>query len=264
VSTSRRGFLKGLVGAGAGAAAVGVPGCAPDSDPAPVLDAEVDAEGKVNLRVPRYPDLSRDGGAVTLRISGQVPLLVVHPSGNTFEVLDATCTHVGCPLGFDGAEVVCPCHGSRFDTQGQVLRRPATVALRHYESSYNSATETLTIDLEAGDVGFPAVVDGKLVLTFEQFPALRSPGGVVSGTPKGYGKLLFVFALEDGSYQGVDSICTHQQCTVGFNTGQGRLLCPCHGSAFDKRGQVLNPPATKKLKTFPAAADATGVTVQIA
>ncbi len=262
MSTSRRGFLKGLAGAGAGAAAVGGAGCAPNLDPAPVLDADLDAEGKVRLRVPRYPELARDGGAVTLRVPGKPPLLVVHPGGDTFSVLDATCTHEGCPLGFEGGEVVCPCHGARFDTEGTVLVRPATVGLKKYKSSYSRATETLTIDLAAGDEGFPAVTDGKLVLTFERFPELRTPGGVVSGTPQGYGKLLFVFALEDGSYQAVDSFCTHQGCSVGYNAGQGRLVCPCHGAAFDKRGRVLNPPATRPLKAFTTTADATGVTVQ--
>lgn len=265
MSTSRRGFLKGLAGAGAGAAAaVGAPGCAPDLDPAPVLDTDAPVDGKVSLRVPRYPDLARDGGAVTLRVPGQAPLLVTHPGGDTFAVLDATCTHVGCPLGFQGGEVVCPCHGSRFDTEGNVLVRPATVGLKKYTSSYNRATEVLTIDLVAGDEGFPAVVDGKLVLTFERFPELRSPGGVVSGTPQGYGKLLFVFALEDGTYKAVDSICTHQRCSVNFNAGQGRLVCPCHGSTFDKRGKVLSLPAQRDLATFTAMADADAVTVQIA
>ncbi len=263
MSTSRRGFLKGMAGAGAGVAAVGGTGCAPDLDPSPVLDADVDAEGKVALRVPRYPDLARDDGSVTLRVPGHAPLLVVHPGGDTFAVMDATCTHVACPLGFQNGEVVCPCHGSRFNTEGQVLVRPATVGLKKYTSSYNRATETLTIDLVAGDEGFPSVTDGTLVLSFERFPELRTPGGVVSGTPQGYGKLLFVFALEDGSYRGVDSTCTHQGCAVGYNTGQGRLVCPCHGAAFDKQGRVLNGPATRPMKTFPTTADATAVTVQL-
>lgn len=262
MSTSRRGFLKGLVGAGA--AAVGASGCAPDVEPSPVLDVPAPEDGRVVLRVPRYPDLARDDGSVTLRVPGHPPLLVVHPSGGDFAVLDATCTHVGCPLGFKEGDVVCPCHASRFDTRGQVLQRPATVPLKAYSASYDSATETLTIDLLAGDEGFPSVSDGQLVLTFEQFPELRTPGGVVSGTPRGHGRLLFVFALEDGSYGAVDSICTHQHCAVRYEEGRGQLLCPCHGSAFDKRGQVTRSPASLPLQTFPATADADAVTVQLA
>lgn len=265
MSTSRRGFLKGLAGAGAGAAAVGaMPACAPRIDPAPVLDVEAPVNGKLDLRVPRYPDLSVEGGAVTLRIPGRDNVLVVHPSGNTYAVMDATCTHVGCPLGFVEGDVVCPCHASRFDLKGQVIQEPAKVNLQTYSATYNTATETLTIDFAAGQAGFPSVVNGQLVLPFSQFPELKTPGGVVSGVPQGYGKKLFIFAEDDGSYLGVDSICTHQSCAVNYDASAKGLLCPCHGSAFDKRGQVTNPPATRPLKTFTATADANGVTVQIA
>ncbi|HEY5657887.1 MAG TPA: Rieske 2Fe-2S domain-containing protein, partial [Myxococcota bacterium] len=30
-----------------------------------------------------------------------------------------------------------------------------------------------------------------------------------------------------------------------------RFACPCHGSAFDVRGDVLNPPAPRALDLFP-------------
>ena len=37
------------------------------------------------------------------------------------------CTHMNCPLEWNGAEQVwdCPCHGSRFDVDGQVISGPA-------------------------------------------------------------------------------------------------------------------------------------------
>lgn len=38
-----------------------------------------------------------------------------------------TCTHMGCIPNFNTSEnaFVCPCHGSKFDIQGNVLRGPA-------------------------------------------------------------------------------------------------------------------------------------------
>src|SRR3546814_6589950 len=42
-----------------------------------------------------------------------------------------TCTHMGCTLHWNGAETSwdCPCHGSRFATDGGVLNGPAVEPL---------------------------------------------------------------------------------------------------------------------------------------
>lgn len=265
MSSSRRDFFKKVLGTGAVVA--GLPACAPDIDPAPVLDVPTPGEdGIVALVVQRYPDLSRTGGAVTLRFpggSGQENLLVVHPSADTYAVLSATCTHVGCPMGFDGTEAVCPCHLSRFATDGKVTHPPATVPLKTYVATYNAGTQVLSISLKAGDETFPSVVNGKLTLTFAQFPDLQNTGGMVSGTPTGYGKLLFIFKLADGTYSAVDATCPHQQCIVGFEPSIDELLCPCHASTFTKTGTVTQGPATSDLKKFTATAGASEVVVTI-
>ena len=41
------------------------------------------------------------------------------------------CTHLACLLRWNGAERSwdCPCHGSRFDVDGEVLEGPAVNAL---------------------------------------------------------------------------------------------------------------------------------------
>lgn len=51
----------------------------------------------------------------------------------------------------------------------------------------------------------------------------------------------------DGELRAVDPTCTHMGCTVAWNSAEKSWDCPCHGSRFDTRGQVLNGPATTPL-----------------
>jgi cytochrome b6-f complex iron-sulfur subunit len=42
-----------------------------------------------------------------------------------FYALAAICTHLGCTPRLEGRQFECPCHGSRFDLNGNVLAGPA-------------------------------------------------------------------------------------------------------------------------------------------
>jgi len=51
----------------------------------------------------------------------------------------------------------------------------------------------------------------------------------------------------------LSAICTHQGCTVGFNSGKNDIECPCHGSVFSTSGSVLNGPAASPLHSYPVS-----------
>ncbi|HEY5690011.1 MAG TPA: Rieske (2Fe-2S) protein, partial [Cyclobacteriaceae bacterium] len=48
--------------------------------------------------------------------------------------------------------------------------------------------------------------------------------------------------------------CTHQGCEV--NPNPYSLVCPCHGSEFDTKGKVINPPAEEPLTAYSVTEDA--------
>ena len=50
---------------------------------------------------------------------------------------------------------------------------------------------------------------------------------------------------QPGGYYALSLVCTHLGCAV--NVTETGLLCPCHGSRFDRQGKVLTGPATKPL-----------------
>ena len=58
----------------------------------------------------------------------QVPALLIRGTAG-FRALSLVCPHLGCTVNPQPEGFTCPCHGSRFDLQGGLLRGPATKAL---------------------------------------------------------------------------------------------------------------------------------------
>ncbi|MCK5535875.1 MAG: Rieske (2Fe-2S) protein [Bacteroidales bacterium] len=60
----------------------------------------------------------------------------------------------------------------------------------------------------------------------------------------------YLSRFEDGGFLAISTKCTHLGCVVQANTEAGGFICPCHSSKFNKRGEVLSPPATRALDMF--------------
>jgi cytochrome b6-f complex iron-sulfur subunit len=64
-----------------------------------------------------------------------------------------------------------------------------------------------------------------------------------------------------GSFTAVQSACTHQGTTIGYNNGQGIFICPLHGSEFSKTGQVVLGPAAAPLHQYTVTVTNNALTV---
>jgi 3-phenylpropionate/trans-cinnamate dioxygenase ferredoxin subunit len=59
--------------------------------------------------------------------------------------------------------------------------------------------------------------------------------------------------LDDGLWVAFDNMCTHEECPLSEGDLEGgRIVCPCHSSAFDVRtGAVRHGPAYIPLAVYP-------------
>ena len=61
------------------------------------------------------------------------------------------------------------------------------------------------------------------------------------------GKKVAVFRDEAGNVTRLSPRCPHQGCEVSWNANDRVWECPCHGSRFSPRGELLGGPASKGL-----------------
>lgn len=99
-------------------------------------------------------------------------------------------------------------------------------------------------------------VNGEIRLPLRNYPQLEEPGGYVKLRPAGAQSMIYVVAAGPRRYAALSSVCTHLQCTV--NVEGRRIRCPCHGSTFDREGNVLQGPATQPLARYATSVTAGG------
>lgn len=87
-------------------------------------------KGKLELPSVRPEELKNNEGAAVL-INGERAGAYCDENGE-LHLVDTTCTHMGCELEWNNGDRSwdCPCHGSRFSYQGEVLDGPAELPLK--------------------------------------------------------------------------------------------------------------------------------------
>ena len=87
-----------------------------------------------------------EAGILLQRPGMEHPVFVRETEQGEYVGLLVRCTHQGCQPDPVGDRFICPCHGSEFDMQGEVLRGPAERSLFRYRVSREG--EDLVVELQ--------------------------------------------------------------------------------------------------------------------
>lgn len=65
---------------------------------------------------------------------------------NRLEIYSTSCTHLGCRIKqVENGKFICPCHGSEFNYQGEVVKGPASRSLRRLKYEFTSDKKQIKI-----------------------------------------------------------------------------------------------------------------------
>lgn len=81
------------------------------------------------------------------------------------------------------------------------------------------------------------------------------PDETVSGLKPGHGAVVEtlegkagVYKTEEGEIHQVDIVCPHLGCELTWNPDERSWDCPCHGSRFDYKGNLMDGPAQEGIQ----------------
>ncbi len=66
----------------------------------------------------------------TRTIIKDIPAVLIRNQNGEFSALSLVCQHLGCTVNATADGFLCPCHGSRYATDGLLLRGPAEKSLK--------------------------------------------------------------------------------------------------------------------------------------
>jgi cytochrome b6-f complex iron-sulfur subunit len=83
--------------------------------------------------------------AMTANVIDSQGLLVYRAGDTSVKAYSRRCTHEGCTTGaFSSGISTCPCHGSQYDTSGNVVTGPAPHPLPQYTAVISGNIITIT------------------------------------------------------------------------------------------------------------------------
>lgn len=96
-------------------------------------------EGRVVLSVAEFDDAARGERILVVEAEEmRDPILLIRVERAVYRALSSVCTHQGCHVRPAGGFLQCPCHGSTYDLEGEVVRGPAPAPLYEYPVTFDN------------------------------------------------------------------------------------------------------------------------------
>lgn len=97
------------------------------------------------LRVPL--DAFGEGDALLVEHPADDRPIFLHRSpGGGYTAVSTRCAHRGCEVGREGPRLVCPCHGSEYRLDGDLLAGPADRPLHRFTTEAREDAVLITLD----------------------------------------------------------------------------------------------------------------------
>jgi Rieske Fe-S protein len=105
----------------------------------------------------------------------------------------------------------------------------------------------------SGVVSTLGILSGRLTGSAVQVTVADSPVSQVGGAVLVQSTAgVFLLAQTSASvFSAVEAVCTHEGCTI-TGADSSAYVCPCHGSRYNRSGQVLAGPARASLRQYRA------------
>ena len=145
------------------------------------------------------------------------------------------------------------------DTNAHVSRRHFCAGACRVASSATLAT--LFSACSGGDSSSPTspsgivsklgTLAGRYTNSSVQVAVAGSPLAEVGGAAlvESIAGIFLIARTSTATFSAIDAVCTHEGCTVTGADG-ATYVCPCHGSRYNRTGQVVGGPAKASLRQF--------------
>jgi Rieske Fe-S protein len=99
----------------------------------------------ITVQLSDFPSLGVVGGIAAVGTVNVSPVAIVRTGQSSYIALSRICTHQTCVIDLASNGFSCPCHGSRYNSQGNVTLGPAVRSLARLSVVLSTDGTSLTV-----------------------------------------------------------------------------------------------------------------------